>query len=117
MFIERQKHPSIEFDPAAGQAEPTIAHYFSNSVDPFKSALPLLAEAGEGERVLVVSSPLSQLLDETIRLHRHPDYADLVVVDEKHRDLFTAVRAALLQALAKLDAIQFARMDDEDEDG
>lgn len=116
MFIERQQHPTIEFDPAAGQEEPTIAHYFSNLVDPFKSALPLLTEGGEGERVLVVSSPLSQVVDETIRLHRHEDYPAMVVVDEKRRAFFDEIKSSLQQALAKLDQIQFAAMDEEDED-
>ena len=49
MFIERQQHPTIEFDPAAGQQEPTITYFLSNQVDPLKSALPLLA-GGEGMR-------------------------------------------------------------------
>lgn len=117
MFIERQQHPTIEFDPAAGQEEPVLAHYFSDRADPFKSVLPLLIEgAAKGEeQVLVVSSPLSEVIDETIRLHQHPDYPAMVVVDEKYRAYFTAVRQSLAQALAKLDAIQFAAMD-EDED-
>ena len=116
MFIERQQHPTIEFDAAAGQQEPDIAHYFSNMVDPFKSELPLLAEGGDGERVLVVTSPLSELLDETIRLYRHEDYPSMVVVDEKHRALFEAVKASLQQVLEKVDQIQFAPMEEEDDD-
>ncbi len=115
MFIERQQHPTVEFDPSAGQQEPIIAHYFSNKVDPFKSVLPLLGQDGEGERVLVVTAPLRELVDETIRLHRHPDYLDMVVVDEKHRAFFAAVRESLAQALAKVDQMQFAAMDDEGE--
>ena len=115
MFIERQQHPTIEFDPSAGQTEPTLSHFFSNQVDPFKSELPVLA-AGDEERVLVVSSPLSQLLDETIRLHRAAEFPDMLLVDEQHREFFDAVRASLEKALAKLDGIQFAALDDGDED-
>lgn len=37
MFIDRQQHPTIEFDPAAGQEEPTVSHFFSDQVDPFKT--------------------------------------------------------------------------------
>jgi hypothetical protein len=116
MFIERQQHPTIEFDLAAGQQEPTLSHFFSNQVDPFKAELPVLAEGGDEERVLVVSSPLSELLDETIRLHRAAEFPDMLVVDEQHRAFFGAVRASLQQALAKLDRIQFAVLDDEEED-
>lgn len=115
VFIEQPNHPMIEFDPAAGQQEPMLAHYLSNQVDPFKSALPVLAEGGEEERVLVVASPLSQLMDETIRLHRHTDYPTMMVIDEAQRPFFDAIRASLLQALAQVDQIQFARMDDEEE--
>ena len=117
MFIERQQHPTIEFDPSAGQDEPAISHFFSNQVEPFKTALPLLVAGGDEERVLVVSSPLSQLLDETIRLHRAAEFPDILVVDEQHRAFFAAVRASLQQALGKLDGIQFAALEDEDEDG
>lgn len=118
MFIERQQHPTIEFDPKSGQAEPSLAHYFSDRADPFKTVLPLLVEGAgrEVERVLVVTSPLSEVVDEAIRLHRHPDYRDMVVVDEKQRPFFDAVRMSLEQALAKINAVQFARMDDEEED-
>lgn len=116
MFIEESLHPTIEFDPASGQTEPVLAHYFSNKVDPMKSALPLLAEGAEEERVLVVTSPLGELVDEAIRLHRHPDYLDMVVVDEQQRGYFAAVRASLAQALAKLDQVQFAAMEDGDEE-
>lgn len=115
MFIEKSLHPTIEFDPASDQPEPVLVHFLSNKVDPMKSALPLLAESAEEERVLVVTSPLGELVDETIRLHRHEDYRDMVVVDEKHRAYFAAVRASLARALAKLDQVQFAAMDDEDE--
>lgn len=118
MFIERLQHPAIEYDPDAGQQEPTLVHYFSNRVDPFKSVLPqLVAASGDGERVLVVASPLREVVDEAIRLHRHPDYLDMVVVDEKHRAYFAAVRESLVRALTKLEQVQFAAMDDEDEDG
>jgi len=116
MFIKHRQRPFIEFAPDEGQKAPTLVHYFSDRGEPFASVLPQLTEGGEGERVLVVSSPLSELLDETIRLHRHPDYAAPIVA-EKDREFFAAVRASLEQALAKLDAIQFARMDDEEEDG
>lgn len=71
MFIKRQQHPSIEFSPEEGQQAPTLVHYFSDRGDPFKSVLPLLAEdAGEEEeRVLVVESPLAEVVNWTIELH------------------------------------------------
>ena len=113
MFIERTHHPTIEFDPAACQQEPTLTHFFSTRAEPLETALPLLAEAGEDERVLVVSSPLSELVDGTIRLHRHEDFPDRPVVDQQHRAFFEAVRASLMHALEKIDAIEFAALDDD----
>jgi aspartokinase len=117
MFIERLQYPTIEFDAEAGQDEPTLVHYFSDRADPFKAVLPLLIETGEEERVLVVASPLSEVVDETIRLYRHPDYTDSVVADEKHRAFFAAVKASLQQALASIDRIQYAPVDEDDEGG
>lgn len=115
MFIERQHHPSIEFDPATGQQEPNLVFFFSNQVEPLKSALPLLAGGGDEERVLVVSSPLSELIDEAIRLHLDPDCGDSVVVDYKHWAYFEAVRASLQRAIKKIDQIQYAALDDEND--
>lgn len=118
MFIERLQYPTIEFDPDAGQESPTLVHYFSDRADPFKTALPLLIEgAGQDEqRVLVIASPLSELLDETIRLHRHADFLDQVVIDRKQRPFFEAVKASLAEAMAKIDRIQFAAVEDEEAD-
>ena len=117
MFIEKLQHPTIELDPSAGQLEPTLVHYLSSEVEPLKSALPVLAGAEEAERVLVVASPLSELADETIRLHRHPDHANLVVVDEKHRAFFEGVKQSLLEAVAKIDRIEYAALDEDGKDG
>lgn len=117
MFIKAQQHPDIEFSPNEGQAEPTLVHYFSNRGDPFKSALSLLAEDGEEERVLVVESPLAELVDWTIKLHAHPDFPGGALVDEKHRAFFEAVKASLTQAIARIDGIEYARLDEPDEDG
>jgi hypothetical protein len=115
MFIERQQHPTIEFDPSSGQDEPAISHFFSNQVDPLRTALPLLVGGDDEERVLVISSPLSQLLDETIRLHRSSEFSDMLVVDEQHRPFFHAVRASLQHVLAKIDQVRFAALDNEKE--
>jgi hypothetical protein len=118
MFIERLQHPTIEFDLDAGQELPTLVHYFSDRADPFKTVLPLLIEGSgqDQERVLVIASPLSELIDETLRLHRQPDFVDQVVVDRKHRPFFEAVRFSLTEAIAKIDQIQFAAIEDEEED-
>jgi hypothetical protein len=113
MFIERQQHPTIEFDPATGQTKPSLAHFFSNQVDPLKSALPLLAAGGE-EQVLVVAAPLSELLDETFRLHRPVEFPDTLVVDENHRAFFDAVKLSLAQALAKIEEIEYVVVDDDE---
>lgn len=115
MFIERLQYPTIEFDPEADQESPTLVHYFSDRAEPFKTVLPLLiAGAAQGEqRVLVVTSPLSEVVDETIRLHRDPDWKDRVVVDEALRPFFDAVKVSLAAAMAKLEQIEFARLDDD----
>lgn len=78
MFIERQHHPDIEFDAAAGQQEPTLVHFFSDRAEPFKSALPQLIEAAgqPDECALVFESPLREIMGWTIELHRHPDFPD-----------------------------------------
>ena len=115
MFIKAQQHPDIEFNPDDGQAGPTLVHYFSNRGDPFKSALPVLAEDAGEERVLVVESPLAELVDWTIKLHAHPDFPGRAVVDQKHRAFFEAVRASLAETVAKIDRIQFVAAEDEDE--
>ena len=117
MFIKRQQHPSIELIPEEGHSEPTLVHYFSDRGDPFKSVLPLLvAGAGQDdERVFMVESPLSEIADWTIDLNRHPDFRDRAVVDEKHRAFFEAVKVALSRAIAKIDQIEFAALDDDEE--
>jgi hypothetical protein len=117
MFIKKQKHPSIEFDRGDGQLAPALVHYFSNRVDPFKTVLPqMIADAdNDQERVLIVESPLSELLDETIRVYREPDWPDQVVVDERHRAFFEAVRMSLAEAVARIDQIEFADLEDEND--
>ncbi len=119
MFIERQQHPAIEFDEAAGQLEPTLVHFFSDRAEPFKTVLPLLvAGAAQGEqRVLVVTSPLSEVVDETIRLHRDPEWKDRVVVDEAHRAFFDAVKGSMAAAIAKLEQIEFVKLADDEDEG
>jgi hypothetical protein len=117
MFIKRQQHPSIEFIPSEGQREPNLVHYFSDRGDPFKSILPLLLEAAgqDDERVFMVESPLSEVLDWTIELNRHIDFPDRVVMDERHRAFFEAVKQSLLAAAAKVERIEYARVDDEED--
>jgi len=114
MFIKRQQRPWIEFNPVENQEAPALVHYFSDRCDPFKSVLPqLIAGAGgDEERVFIVESPLSEIIDETIGLHREPDWPDQVVVDERHRAFFEAVKLSLAQALAKIDRIKFVAIDD-----
>ncbi|VXC71335.1 hypothetical protein [Massilia sp. 9I] len=112
MFIKAQQHPDIEFNPAGGQTEPTLVHHFSNRGDPSKSVLPVLAGA-EGEQVLVVQSPLAELVDWTIQLHAHPDFPGRAVVDQKHRAFFEAVKASLDQVTAKLEQIEYVALDDD----
>lgn len=118
MFIERVKYPTIEFDVEAGQTAPTLVHYFSDRADPFKSVLPLLIDGADQdqERVLVITSPLSELIDQTLQLYGQPDFVDQVIVDHKHRPFFEAVKASLADAMAKIDQIQFAAVEDEEED-
>lgn len=113
MFIKREQHPSIEFNPTEGQQAPTLVHYFSDRGDPFKSVLPLLIEGAgqDDERVFVVESPLAQVVNWTIELHKHPD---LHLVDERHRAFFQAIRSSLEQAIAAVDRIEYARLDDQD---
>lgn len=90
MFIKRQQYPSIEFSPEEGQQAPTLVHYFSDRGDPFKSVLPLLIEEAEddAERVFVVESPLAEVVNWTIELHKHPD---LPLVDLEKRYLVDVV--------------------------
>ena len=116
MFIERQQHPTIEWDKATGQPEPVLTHHLSDRAEPFKTVLPKLIEGAEKgeERVLVITSPLSEIIDETIRLHCNQDCGDEVVVDYKHWAYFEAVRSSLLRALQKVDQIKFDSVDDED---
>lgn len=116
MFIKKQQRPWIEFNPDEGQQAPALVHYFSDRCDPFKSVLPQLVAAagGDEERVFVVESPLSELIDETIALYRHSDFADQVV-DERHRAFFAAVRRSLEHVIQKIDQIEFATLDDEDD--
>lgn len=115
MFIERLHHPTIECDPGAGQP-PNLVHYFSNRAEPLKTALPILTAGGDEEHVLVVASPLAEVVDGLIWLHRSDEFTDMVVVDQRQRPMFAAVRAALLEAAAKIDAIQYANLDDEDDE-
>lgn len=119
MFIKRQQHPSIEFIPAEGQQEPHLVHYFSDRGDPFKSVLPELMAGGgqDEERVFMVESPLSELVNWTIELNRHQDFPDRVLVDERHRAFFETVKASLTRAIAQIDRIEYARLDEPDEDG
>lgn len=118
MFIKKQHRPWIEFNPEDGQQAPALVHYFSDRCDPFKTVLPqLIKGVGEGEeRVFVVESLLSEIMDETIGLHREPDWPDRVVVDERHRAFFEAVRLSLTQAITKIDQIEFATLEDDGED-
>jgi len=119
VFIKRQQHPSIEFILAEGHQEPHLVHYFSDRGDPFKSVLPQLVE-GTGqdeERVFMVESPLSELVNWTIELNRHQDFPDRVLVDERHRAFFEAVKASLTRAIGQIDGIEYARLDEPDEDG
>lgn len=116
MFIKKQQRPSIEFDPEDGQHAPALVHYFSDRCDPFKTVLPQLiaATGGDTEVVFIAESPLSELLDETIRVYREPDWPDQVVVDERHRAFFEAVKVSLGKALAKLNQIEFVVVDEDD---
>lgn len=66
--------------------------------------------------MFVAESPLSELIDETIVLHRNPDWPDRPVVDERQRAFFKAVKLSLTQAIAKIDQIEFVTIDD-DENG
>lgn len=115
MFIKRQQHPSIEFVPEEGQQGPTLVHYFSDRGDPFKSVLPLLIEGigQDDERVFMVESPLAEVVNWTIELHKHPD---VPLVDERHRAFFQAIRASLEQAIAAVDGIEYAKLDDDPEE-
>ncbi|MGI4846156.1 MAG: hypothetical protein ACRYF7_22940 [Janthinobacterium lividum] len=118
MFIKCQQHPSIEFIPAEGQQEPHLVHYFSDRGDPFKSVLPQLMEGAsqEEERVFMVESPLSELVNWTIELNRHQEFPDRVLVDERHRAFFEAVKASLTRAIAQIDGIEYARLDEDEEE-
>jgi len=115
MFIVRQQHPSIEFIPDEGQREPHLVHTFSDRGEPFRSVLPLLVEGiGQAEeRVFLVESPLSEMLDWTIELHMHPD---MPLVDEQHRAFFAAIKTSLEQAIAKIDGLEYACLDDEEDE-
>ncbi|SFD82999.1 hypothetical protein [Massilia yuzhufengensis] len=113
MFIERLQHPVIEYDLTADKP-PTLVHYFSDRAEPLKTALPLLVAGGDEEHVLVVASPLAEIVDGAIWLHRSDEFADMVVVDQRQRAMFAAVRAALLEAVAKIEGIQYANLDDEE---
>ena len=89
MFIKKQQRWWTEFNLVGIQEAPALVHYFGNRCDPFKTVLPrLIAGAGgDEERVFVVESPLSEIIDETIALLRHSDFPDQVVVDERQRAL------------------------------
>jgi hypothetical protein len=100
--------PWIEFSPKEGQHAPTLVHYFSDRCDPFNTVLPQLIEGagGDEERVFVVESPLSEMIDETIALHRHPDFPNQVIIDERHRAFFEAVKLSLTEAMGKIEEIE-----------
>lgn len=119
MFIKTKQRPWIEFSPGEGQRAPTLVHYFSDRCDPFKTVLPQLIDgAGQDEEhVLVVESSLSEVVDETIALHRNPDWPDRPIVDARQRAFFEAVKLSLTQAIAKIDQIEFDVIDDDEEDG
>ena len=67
------------------------------------------------ERLFVVEAPLSEVADETICLHRHPNWPARVVIDESHRAFFEALKLSLGQALAKLEQIEFVMIDEDDD--
>jgi hypothetical protein len=118
MFIERRHHPTIELNVEAGQEVPSIVHYLSDRAEPLKTVLPQLIEGAgqDAERVFVIESPLNEIMDWTIELHRHAEFVGQAVVDEKHRAFFQAVKASLTQAIAQIDKIQFVAVDDDDEE-
>lgn len=66
------------------------------------------------ERVFVVESPLSELIDETIGLHRNPDFPGGTVIDERHRAFFATVKLSLEQAIAKIGQIEFAVINEDE---
>lgn len=117
MFITKQQRPCIEFNPDEGQQAPTLVYCFSDRADPFKTVLPQLIEGAglDEERVFVVESPLSEIVDVTIWLHKHPDFPCGVVMDEKHRAFFEAVKLSLEQAIAKIHQIDFINLDEDDD--
>jgi hypothetical protein len=117
MFLKKQQRPWVEFSFEEGHQVPTLVHYFSDRCDPFKTVLPQLIEGAEAgdERVFVVDSPLSEIIDETISLHRYSDWPDRVVVDERQRAFFEAVKLSFAEAMAKVDQIEYA-INDEGED-
>jgi hypothetical protein len=120
MLITKLQRPCIEFNLAEGHQAPTLVHCFSNRADPFMTVLPQLV-AGTGldeERAFVVESPLSEILDDPIWLDKHPDFPGGVVIDEKHRAFFAAVKLSLEQAITKIDQIEFVVTDEDgDYDG
>lgn len=119
MFITKQQRPCVEFNPAEGHQAPTLVHCFSDRADPFKTVLPKLIEGAEldEERVFVVESPLSEIVDETIWLLSNPEFKNGVVIDAEHRAFFEAVKQSLQQAIAKIDQIEFITIDDDEDDG
>lgn len=44
-------------------------------------------------------------MDWTIELHRHPDFPEQIVVEEKYRAFFGAAKVSLAQAVTKIDQI------------
>jgi hypothetical protein len=119
LFIRKQQRPWIEFSPDDGREAPVLVHYFSDRCDPFKTVLPqLIATAGgDEERIFVVESPLSEIVDETIALHRHVAFADQVVFDERQRAFFEAVKLSLAEALAKIERTEVVTIGDDEGDG
>jgi hypothetical protein len=118
MFITKQQRSCIEFNLAEGHQAPTLVHCFSDRADPFKTVLPQLIK-GAGlneERVFVVESPLSDIVDETIWLLSIPEFTNSVVINVEHRAFFAAVRLSLEQGIAKIDQIKFAVIDEDEAD-
>jgi hypothetical protein len=80
-------------------------HYFSDRCGPSKAVSPQLIE-GTGsneERIFIVQSPLGEVIEETIRLHWELEWPDQVVVDERHRAFFEALKLSLTDAVPKID--------------
>lgn len=67
----------------------------------------LLNEQHYGECVLEVAAPLSNVVDGYIDNNRYTAHSDRVVFSSEQRDDVAAIRAALMAAVSKLDAIDY----------